>query len=162
MLVPFASLPDDARIWIFAASEPLEERHASELLGAVDAFLEHWKAHGDELTCGREWRDDRFLVIGVDQSTAGASGCSIDGLFRILQQLQSSLGVQLVAGGRIFYRGADGSIQTTDRAGFARLGAAREVDASTPVFDPTLTVAADYRERFEQVARSSWHGALIS
>ena len=45
----------------------------------VDAFLDQWNAHGSALTCAREWRDDRFLAIGVDQSTAGASGCSASG-----------------------------------------------------------------------------------
>ena len=32
---------------------------------AADAYLLQWKAHGHPLTCARDWREERFLVIGV-------------------------------------------------------------------------------------------------
>jgi len=71
-IVPFESLPDDARLWVFAASDPVTGERAQRLLAAVDAWLAEWKAHDEPLRCARDWRDDRFLAIGVDQSTAGA------------------------------------------------------------------------------------------
>ena len=102
-LVPFHTLPDDARLWVFGASDPIKGERALPLLAAVDEWLANWKAHGEPLTCARDWRDDRFLGIGVDQSTAGASGCSIDALFRVLQDLQGTLGTSLLGGGRVFF-----------------------------------------------------------
>jgi hypothetical protein len=162
MRVPFSSLPDDARIWIFASSAPLDPAAQRTLLDEVDAYLDDWRAHGEPLTCAREWRDERFLVIGVDQTAAGASGCSIDALFHILQRLQASLGVDLVGGGRVFWRDAGGSIHCAARADFARQGAEGSIDALTRVFDHTLTRAADYRAGFERDAQSSWHATLIS
>ena len=77
--VVFESLPDDARVWVFGAANALDDRARERLLSAVDEYLDQWHAHGAALVCARDWRDDRFLAIGVDQSTAGASGCSIDG-----------------------------------------------------------------------------------
>jgi hypothetical protein len=85
--VSFEELPDDARVWVFGAASEVTPPASERLLDAVDDFLAHWNAHGSPLVCAREWRDDHFLAIGVDQSTAGASGCSIDGLFRTLQRL---------------------------------------------------------------------------
>src|ERR1043165_6960415 len=99
MRIDFGTLPDDARLWVFAAPEPTTGERAQTLREAVDEYLEEWQAHGAELRCARDWRDDHFLAIGVDQSTAGASGCSIDGMFRVLQRLQSALGAMLVGGG---------------------------------------------------------------
>src|SRR5258708_25662393 len=104
-IVPFRELPDSARIWVFASDRELPGAPADTLLAAVDAFLAGWKAHGVPLRCAREWRDDRFLAVGVDVTAENASGCSIDGLFRTLQQLQREIGAQLVGGGRRFYRG---------------------------------------------------------
>ena len=159
--VPFASLPDDARLWIFGASEPLSADAGVALLQVVDDYLAGWQAHGEPLTCGRDWREGRFLVIGVDQRTAGASGCSIDALFRALQPLERRLGTTLLAGGRVFYRDAHGQVQCVDRDTYARRARAGVIDVETPVFDTTLTTAGDYRARFERPAASSWHAQLV-
>jgi hypothetical protein len=83
--VDINALPDDARVWVFAADRPVTGPAAERLLSAVDGFLDDWAAHGQPLTCGRDWREDRFLAIAVDQRDAHASGCSVDGLFRVLR-----------------------------------------------------------------------------
>lgn len=159
--VPFRSLPDDARLWVFAASDPITGQRADRLLAAVDEWLADWKAHGEPLTCARDWREDRFLAIGVDQSTAGASGCSIDALFRVLQDLQGALGTSLLGGGRVFYRDREGKITTTDRGTFASRAASGDLDADTLVFDTSVTTAAAYRSSFMRRAGESWHRDLL-
>lgn len=159
--VPFSQLPDDARLWVFAASSPVTGDRASVLLTAVDEWLAEWKAHGEPLTCARDWRDDRFLAIGVDQSAAGASGCSVDALFRVLQALQAPLGTSLVGGGRVFYRSRSGEIEAVTRSEFASRAVSGEVDSSTIVFDASVTTVSDYRARFEVRAGASWHEDLL-
>ena len=77
-VVPLGSLPDDARVWVFAAERALTPDEADAVLRTVDGFLGVWAAHGHPLTSGRELRESRFLVIAVDEAAAGASGCSID------------------------------------------------------------------------------------
>src|SRR5690349_23328787 len=89
-VVEFSALPSEARVWVFASDKPLTGKDADTLLAEVDRFLAQWKAHGHPLRCAREWRDDRFLAIGVDPTKEQASGCSIDGLFRGLQTLERS------------------------------------------------------------------------
>src|SRR3954466_5120535 len=108
-LVSFTSLPDNARIWIFGSDKPLAGAAPDTLLAEVDSYLDTWKAHGFPLRAAREWRDNRFLIIGIDPTAEQASGCSIDGLFRALQQMQTSIGAQLVGGGRVFYRDDSGA-----------------------------------------------------
>ncbi len=161
-ITSFSELPDDARLWVFAASDRIAGERVSGLLDAVDEYLAGWKAHGEPLTCAREWRDDRFLVIAVDQSTAGASGCSIDALFRILQQLQGRVGTSLVGGGRVFYRNRAGSVDAATRADFSSRAVAGELDADTIVFDTTVTSAEGYRRGFERRAADSWHRELLA
>ena len=157
-VVRFDSLPHDARLWVFAASEPVTGEHASHLLSAVDEWLSDWNAHGEPLTCARDWRDDRFLAIGVDQSTAGASGCSIDALFRVFKAFQSSGGPSLLGGHRVFYRKSGGDIAALSRAEFAKAS----VGPDTIVFDTTVTTAGAYRAAFEKPVRDSWHRELLA
>ncbi len=160
-VVSFSALPDDARVWVFGSSNALSGEPERELLEIVDTHLRNWHAHGTPLTCAREWRDGRFLVVGVDQSAAGASGCSIDSLFHSLLGIERSLGTSLVAGGRVFYRGADGAVVCVDRPGFGARARAGAIDEETTVFDTSVTTAADYRARFERAVKESWHAALV-
>lgn len=160
-LVPFETLPESSRTWVFAADQNLSRSQASQLLNAVDEFLAQWKAHGSPLTVGRDWREDRFLTVAVDQSTAGASGCSIDGLFRTLKALESRVGASLVGSGRIFYRDAAGGIRSVTREDFVKAATKGEIKDNTIVFDPTVTSLAEWRAQFQTDVGHSWHGALI-
>ena len=157
-LVEFRALPDDARVWIFAASEQVTGDQADRLLSAVDEWLVDWKAHGEPLTCARDWRDDRFLAVGVDQSSAGASGCSIDALFRVFKALQAAGGPSMLGGSRVFHRGVSGEIVAQSRDEFAKT----LVGPDTIVFDTTVTSAGAYRESFEKALRDSWHRELFA
>ncbi|HEX3534674.1 MAG TPA: hypothetical protein VHT23_10670 [Gemmatimonadaceae bacterium] len=160
-LVELKDLPDSARTWVFGADSTLDGRASETLLTEVDRFLSQWKAHGSPLTVGRDWKYGRFLTVAVDQSTAGASGCSIDGLFRSLKALEPKLGASLVTSGLVFYRDKSGAIQSTDRESFSALGAEGKIRPSTKVFDPTVTLLGEWRAGFELDASRSWHAGLL-
>ncbi len=154
-IVPFDSLPDSSRVWVFASDTELTGAAADTLLAAVDQFLSQWKAHGAPLRCAREWRDDRFLAIGVDVEAENASGCSIDGLFRTLQQLERTIGSRLVGGGRVFYR-VGSAIRAATRDEFIERIQRGDVRSETLVFDTSVTGAKAWRTQFEQPASSGW------
>lgn len=160
-VVEFKDLPDSSRVWVFGSDRTLDDAKAKILMKEVDAFLQQWKAHGAELTVGRDWRYDRFLTVAVDQSTAGASGCSIDGLFRALKSLEPKLGGSLVNSGLIFYTDEGGSVQSVNRERFGWLGAQGKVGPGTRVFDPTVTSLLEWRSRFVLDLKDSWHAKLV-
>jgi hypothetical protein len=160
-VVEIDDLPDDARTWVFGANNTLEAPVSATLLVEVDRFLSQWKAHGSPLTVGRDWKYGRFLTVAVDQSTAGASGCSIDGLFRALKALEPRLGASLVTSGLVFFRDENGTIQSVDRERFTALGAEGKIQPRTRVFDPTVTTLGEWRARFEMDAAKSWHAGLL-
>lgn len=160
-IVDFNQLPDDARVWVFGSDRPLNDQQRARLLATVDDHLAQWKAHGSPLTCARVWTENQFLTIGVDQRTEGASGCSIDALFRTLQQLERELGLSLVGGGRVFYRTRNGDVNAVDREEFYGLAERGAITRNTPVFDTTVMTLGDWRARFEGPAEASWHGQLL-
>ena len=159
--VRIEGLPDDARTWVFGTDKTIKAPASDTLLREVDGFLSQWHAHGSPLIVGRDWRYGRFLTVAVDQSTAGASGCSIDGLFRTLKGLEPKLGASLVTSGLIFFRDEKGAIQSVDRDQFTALGAEGRIAPGTRVFDPTVTTLGEWRARFELNAEDSWHAKLL-
>ena len=161
-VVPFDTLPDSARVWVFGSDKPLSDDGTKALLEGVDLHLADWKAHGAPLTVAREWRDGRFLVVAVDQSTAGATGCSIDGLFRVLQQLEREVGASLLGGGRVFYRDDHGAVQSASRAEVSALAGSGAITKDTVVFDTSLTDLGTWRACFERRAKDSWVNELLT
>ena len=152
------SLPDDARIWVFGSGRALTRDEEGRLLGTVDAYLDGWAAHGQPLRSAREWRENRFLIVAVDQASVPPSGCSIDALVRELTTLERALGTTLVGHGAVWYRGRDGTPARVSRAEFKDRVSAGDADGDTPVFDTTLTALGALRAgAFERPARTTWH-----
>jgi hypothetical protein len=160
-VVSFESLPDASRVWVFGSDRPLTEEGTTTLLKGIDEHLNQWKAHGEPLTVGSQLRDNRFLVVAVDQSTAGATGCSIDGLFRVLQGLEAKIGASLVGGGRVFYRDHHAEVQGTTRDQIAGLVQSGAITDDTVVFDTSLTDLGAFRSGFEKRAKASWIAQLM-
>lgn len=159
---PIDALPDGARLWIFAASRPLTAEELAFLHDRFPAFLAEWTAHGRELRAAWQILEDRFVVVAVDESPSGASGCSIDALMRHVRGLEEALGVDLLDGTPVWYRAADGEIATVGRPEFRRLAAEGVIDGKTPVFDPTVSTVGDLRAgQLERPAAESWHARLL-
>ncbi len=155
--IEYEALPPEARVWAFAASEPLAAEVADELMTEVDAFLDGWNAHGHPLAGARRWDDARFLLVGVDERTAPPSGCSIDALHHVLKDFEARHGVGLTDHIDVLYRDPDGRILRRTRPEFARLARSGEVDLDTPVFDLTITRKSQVDAGFEVPARDAWH-----
>lgn len=157
--IEFDAIPDRARAWVFAADTTVTD--PSPLLSAVDAHLAQWAAHGVPLVCARDWRDDRFLAIAVDEAATGASGCSIDGLFRTIARTQQQVGADLLASGRVAWRDADNLIQLSSQIEFEALAAAGTITRETTVFGTLAETVGDWRSAFERPAGESWVARLL-
>jgi hypothetical protein len=155
--IPFDELPADARVWVFPASRPLTEDERGRVLAETDAFIEQWTAHGIPLSAARDVRHGQFVLVGVNERAAGASGCSVDALVRRMGQLQSVLGVELTNNAPVLFRKGE-QIERVPRERFAELAAAGEVGLDTVVFDNSIQCVGDIREgRWETRAADAWH-----
>jgi hypothetical protein len=160
--VPFESLPDDARLWIFALQQELDPGEEEVLLSTVESFLDGWAAHGAPLTAGSSWVERRFLLVAVDQRSVPPSGCSIDSMVRALKEVETRTGKRLVDHGPVYFRGESGEVRRLSRKEFREAAAAGDVSPETRVFDTTLTRLGALREgRLEVPARDSWHGGAF-
>jgi len=155
--IEFDALPADARLWIFAANRSLGQTERREVLRAVDDFLDEWTAHGIPLAAGRDLRYDQFLLIGVDERRAGASGCSVDALVRRLREVHVRMDVDFLDNAPVLFRTGNG-IERVSRDDFAARVAAGAVTLDTVVFDNSLSQVGDVRlGRWETPAGRTWH-----
>ena len=162
-LIPFDTLPDDSRLWCFGASRAPDASRTELLLDSMRAFVSEWTAHRRDLQAGFDWLHGRFLLIGADESGAGASGCSIDALTGHLGRLGAALDLDLLDSMPVWFRDPAGDIRMVSRADFSDLAAQGEVSADTPVFDLTLTRLGDARAGgLETAAGSAWQRSLLT
>ena len=156
-MVPFGTLPDESRLWVFGVERTLSGGEQDDLLSAVDLFLENWAAHGAPLTCGRDWRWGRFLLVAVDEASAPPSGCSIDAMVGVLKDQERRLGMRILDNTPVWFV-EGGDVKRMSRSEFGRLADEGVVGPDTVVFDNTVTRLKDARSgRWEGPARASWH-----
>ena len=157
-MVPFAELPDHARVWIFAAAEPLAEATGDRLLEGVASFVDRWSAHGSPVVGSFEWRYGTFLLVAADEEATGVSGCSIDSLYRTLKELERDTGATQLDSSRVWYRDRNDEVRSATRAEFRALVEREEVGEECTVFDNTArTVGALRSGECERPFRDSWH-----
>lgn len=156
-IVPFGTLPDESRLWVFGVDRTLAQAEQESLLSAVDLFLETWAAHGFPLTCGRDFRRGRFLLVAVDEASEPPSGCSIDAMVGVLRDQERRLGVRVLDNTPVWFV-ENGEVKRISRSEFSRLAEEGAVGPDTVVFDNTVTSLKDARSgRWEGPARASWH-----
>ena len=96
MLVDFNTTADQSRIWIYAAEHKLTKDQENHILKAISTHLQNWEAHKVPLTAGVTILENRFIVVALDESENGASGCSIDTLQKLIQNLEKELSISLL------------------------------------------------------------------
>jgi hypothetical protein len=154
MLIEFDNLPDTSRIWIFQSSKPLDHQSGMQLLQSVHWFINDWTAHQQSLTASAAIRDDFFLVVAVDEQAAGASGCSVDKLFRFVQGFERENGVRLTERQRVVISGEPPRDVSLEE--IPDLLASEAMSPETLVYDVTVDSLGAYRQRFVTPVNKSW------
>jgi len=160
MLVPFSSLPDHARVWIYPASRIFTETEKEEISEILAQFLNQWSTHGSPLKTAFTLPYDRFIVIGLDEEVQGASGCSIDASVHLIQQLEQKFNLTLLDKMNVCYRDND-QIHYTALKDFRKLAKTPKVNLATIVFNNLVVDKAEYESIWEVPAYDSWHARFI-
>lgn len=96
MLVNFNTIPEESRIWIYAAEQKLTKDQESYILQSISDRLQNWEAHKVPLTAGVTILENHFIVVALDETKNEASGCSIDTLQNKIQNLEKDLSISLM------------------------------------------------------------------
>ena len=154
--VLISDLPSRARVWVYQAGRPLTDAELAAAQPRLAAFAAEWTSHGQQLRAAAEFRHRQFLVIGLDEAVAGASGCSIDASVRFVQALEQALGVPLLDKSRLALEGADGVRRLLTRAELRAAIAAGQVGAETLYFNNTLATKGELDAQWPAPAGETW------
>jgi len=95
MYVPFNELPGYSRVWIYQSDRRFSPNEEITISEELNDFCTKWVAHGNPLKASFRIEFNHFIILAVDETAAGASGCSIDGSVRTLKGIGAELGIEL-------------------------------------------------------------------
>ena len=154
-LSAFATLPDDARLWLLALTRPTE---ASVLAPDLEALMGRWRHKGIQYQGAWTLLQHRIIAIAEPTLATQPSGCAIDGMLRGVNQFTAKLGMILEDPQAVLVRLENG-IQAIRRSELESRLAEGTLDASTPVLDLALLTLGDLRQgKLERPLAATWIG----
>ena len=160
MLIDFESLPDNSRIWIYQCNRSFSSEELEEITVGLKAFLTQWTAHGSDLKAGFEIKYKRFIIIGLDQAEASASGCSIDASVHYIQHLEQQFKIDLLDKMNVSYKQGD-FVAYKALKDFKKMAKQRAISKNTVVFNNLVATKQEYLENWEVPASESWHARFL-
>lgn len=145
-----------SRVWIYQSDRELTASEAQEVQVLLDNFTRNWTAHNNQLLAKAEIRYNRFLILFVDESQAGASGCSIDKSVHFMKQLEQHFGINLFDRFNLAYRDGD-AIKSAPRQQFEDLIKEGKISSDTIVFNNLVQNITDLNTKWEVPFKESWH-----
>ncbi len=160
MLIDFESLPDNSRIWIYQCNRSFSPEELAEITAGLNTFLTQWTAHGSDLKAGFEIKYNRFIIIGLDQAEASASGCSIDASVHYIQNLEQQFKIDLLDKMNVSYKQGD-FVAYKALKDFKKMAKQRAISKNTVVFNNLVATKQEYLENWEVPASESWHARFL-
>jgi len=161
MHVPYNTLPDNARVWIYQSNRKFTTVE-QELIGYKSRdFIEQWTRHGENVKGSFTILHDQFLIIAVDQDFVEVSGCSIDASVKLVQQLQLDLQVDMLNKLAIAYK-ENSDIKILKMADFASLAKENKINSNTIVFNNMVNTKKGVENTWEIAAKDSWHARYFN
>ena len=113
------------------------------------------------MDAGYEIKYNRFIVLGLNQENASASGCSIDASVNFIQSLEKEFGINLMDKMNVTYYNGD-FIAHKSLIDFKKMAKAKSVSKNTVVFNNLVNTKIDYIENWEVPAKDSWHNRFLA
>lgn len=86
-------LSNNSRLWVYQAERSLEDTELNYIKETLSEFCPSWTAHNIALKADFDILFNRFVILVVDETQAGASGCSIDKSVKKMQEISTHLSV---------------------------------------------------------------------
>ncbi|MCJ8208709.1 ABC transporter ATPase [Mucilaginibacter sp. RS28] len=151
---------ENSRVWIYQSDRELNQAEVSQLQQQLDNFCYNWTAHNHQLKAGAEIRYNRFIILMVDESQAGASGCSIDKSVRFLKDIEQQFGIDLFDRFNLAYKAGD-KVLSAPRAVFEELIKQGKINLDTIVFNNVVQNVAELKAKWEVPFKNSWHAQMF-
>jgi hypothetical protein len=155
MFIPFDSLPEHARIWIYQADRPFAAQEQDIITACLTSFCHQWTAHNQPLQASFALRNDHFIILGVDEAFNEASGCSIDTSVREMTRLAHQLSIDFFNRTKVGFW-INNRVELVDLKALAQKRDEGFWNADTPIFNTTAATVGELKSRWLLSSADTW------
>lgn len=149
-----------SKVWIYQSDRKLTETETTQLETSLYQFAQTWTAHNQQLKASAQVVFNRFIILLVDESQAGASGCSIDKSVRFMKDVESEFNINLFDRFQTAYIEGE-QIKSANREEFENLLREGKVNQETIVFNNMVSTLADLQTNWQVPLKNSWHNRVF-
>jgi hypothetical protein len=155
MHISFDQLPPDSRVWVYQAGRSLSQGEVEIVSDALKEFCSQWSAHGNPLETSFIIKHNQFIVLSVNENTAGASGCSIDGSVRVLKELSTQLKIDFFDRAKVAFL-IEGEIKPYSLQELPMLFKSGALAATSITFNNLVPDKVSFEQNWKIIAEKSW------
>ena len=151
---------EKSKVWIYLSDRVFTSDEESSIQHSLNQFVKEWTAHGANLKASGEIRFNRFIILMVDETAAGASGCSIDKSVHFIKSIENQYGVQLF--NRMLFawkRGEEVFVSHLNK--LQELFDHGEITGDTIVFNNLVATKKERNEKWMVPLKDSWMSARL-
>jgi hypothetical protein len=155
------SFSPQSRVWVYQSDRKFTSTEENEILNKLASFTNQWKAHGNELLAKAEIRYGFFIILTVDESQAGVTGCSIDSSVRLIKEIEQEYHIDLFNRFNIAYK-VNGEVVVNSKEDFETLVNIKQVTPETIVFNNMVQNLKELESKWEVPFQNSWHSTVFA
>ena len=156
MYVDFQQMPSQARVWIYQANRKMDGQELELAKQKLERFCAQWNTHGTQMPTSFEVRYDQVVILAVDESGLGASGCSIDSSVRTLRELEEALQIDLLDQGKLSFFKSDNQLEVLPFSRIKSQVGNGTIQSDTLILNPTVLRKSDLESNWLIKAKDSW------
>lgn len=155
MFVPFSEISDQSKVWVYQMSREITASELGEVIATMEGFCSQWQAHGVPMKTSFDIAYNHFLILAVDENEASASGCSVDGLVRVLKELSEKMGIDFFDRTRAAFL-INGKVDLYPISRLKELFSTGTLNASVNTFNNLVATKEEYLQNWRVKVADSW------
>ena len=154
-MISLSEMPGHARLWVYQSDRKFTNSEVAEIRIETESFLNSWAAHGAALKAAYNLYFDQVLVLAVDESFHGASGCSIDDSVKLVRSFEAKYGVSMMDRTNVALV-KDDQLQLRPMFGLKGAVEKGEIESDTIVLNNAVSNYSEFQTSWKQSASESW------
>ncbi|RYD51092.1 MAG: hypothetical protein EOP52_11875 [Sphingobacteriales bacterium] len=159
-----ALLPTDfsmqSRVWVYQAGRPFSAEETAMIDEQLLQFYAQWTAHGEPVKGWARLLYGQFVVVMADETGTHVSGCSTDGMVRVIKSLERQFSTPFFDRMTLtFLKDNKAEMLPMNQVTYALEKGF--LTPETPFFNNTVTTLGDLRDKWIVPLKDSWLGARL-
>jgi hypothetical protein len=143
-----------SKVFAYIIEHELPDEALERLTTDGKEFVGQWTAHSHQLAATFEIFRKRIILIRVDESGYGASGCSVDALMRFIREMEKKYGTTLLNRMLFCYK-LDNSVFVSPASGTEVLLKKGVITENSIIYNTAVSNEEELRN-WEQPLKDTW------